>query len=87
CQYNSNVIKNNIFYKGTAFQGNEANMVISNNITSDPKFVNPGVDFHLQASSSAINAGLNESDIGLVDLDGQTRIQGNTVDCGCYEKQ
>ncbi|MFT8342204.1 choice-of-anchor Q domain-containing protein [Clostridium beijerinckii] len=87
CQYNSNVIKNNIFYKGTTVAGTKTNIAISNNVISDPKFVNTGVDFHLQAGSIAINAGLNGSDIGSVDLDGNSRIQGNTVDCGCYEKQ
>ncbi|SHK15500.1 Right handed beta helix region [Anaerocolumna jejuensis DSM 15929] len=87
CQYSSNVIKNNIFYQGTAFEGTKTSIVISNNVTSNPKFVNPGVDFHLQADSAAINAGVNDSDIGSVDLDGNTRIQGGTVDCGCYEKQ
>ncbi|WP_315071297.1 choice-of-anchor Q domain-containing protein, partial [uncultured Clostridium sp.] len=87
CQYNSNVIKNNIFYKGTAYEGTKTNIAISNNITSDPKFVNSGVDFHLQTGSSAINSGINESAIGSEDLDGNTRIQGGIVDCGCYEKQ
>ncbi len=87
CQYSSNVVKNNIFYQGTAFEGTKTSIVISNNVTGNPKFVNPGVDFHLQTDSAAINAGVNDKDIGPVDLDGNTRIQGGTVDCGCYEKQ
>lgn len=87
CQYNTNAIKNNIFYKGTAYEGKKTNIAISNNITGNPLFVNPGTDFHLQAGSSAINAGVNETETGTTDLDGNARIQGGTVDCGCYEKQ
>jgi hypothetical protein len=85
CQYNSNIIKNNIFYKGSAYEGDKTNMIISNNITTDPKFVNPGVDFHLQTGSSAINAGVNDGNIGTTDLDGNPRVNASTPDCGCYE--
>ncbi|MDP4145866.1 MAG: right-handed parallel beta-helix repeat-containing protein [Bacillota bacterium] len=87
CQFNSNVIKNNIFYGGEAYYGDKGNIVISNNITSDPRFVKTGSDFHLQANSSAINAGINDNNIGSVDLDGKKRIVGKKVDCGSYEKQ
>lgn len=87
CQFNSNFIKNNIFYEGTAFSGDENNIIISNNITSNPKFVKEGVDFNLQANSPAVNAGVNDKAIDSVDMDEKKRILGEKVDCGCYEKQ
>ncbi|MDS0526032.1 right-handed parallel beta-helix repeat-containing protein [Clostridium sp. SHJSY1] len=88
CQYNSNVIKNNIFYKGSSiYEGDKTNLNISNNITTDPKFVNPGVDFNLQTVSSAINSGLNDSNIGMADLYGNPRVNGSAPDCGCYESK
>jgi hypothetical protein len=85
CQYSSNIIKNNIFYGATDYYGTTTSIVISNNITSDPSFVTTGSDFHLKTTSSAINAGVNDTYVGSTDLDGNTRIQGGTVDCGCYE--
>ena len=58
----------------------------SNNITSEPLFVNlAGGDLHLQPTSPCINAGLNASAPGPVDLDGNPRIVGGTVDMGAYE--
>ena len=35
------------------------NLVQQNNITADPKFLNPGGDFHLQAGSPAFDAGID----------------------------
>jgi hypothetical protein len=59
------------------------NIIQQNNstITTDPLFVIPGSDFHLQSSSPAINAGL---DVNLTsDYDGSH--VGSSPDIGAYE--
>jgi hypothetical protein len=55
-------------------------------ITNEPRFVNlAGGDFHLQSNSPCINSGGNGFVSGSVDLEGNPRIAGGTVDIGCYE--
>ena len=55
------------------------------NITNDPQFV-ASDDFHLQASSPCIDAGISLPWMaGATDLDGNPRILGGTVDMGVYE--
>ena len=53
----------------------------------DPLFVNTtGFDYHLTAASPCINVGNNGDITGeTTDLDGSQRIQGGTVDMGCFE--
>ncbi len=85
CQVASNVVKNNIFYSGTIYEGNSKDIVFSNNITSDPGFVDSESDFHLLQGSPAINAGVNEATAGETDMDNNPRAAGGAVDCGCYE--
>lgn len=59
-----------------------------NNITNEPLFVGLSTqDFHLKGISPCINAGKNHSVGAGVDLDGQPRIRGTSVDLGCYEFQ
>ena len=57
------------------------------NTTDDPLFENAGLDdYHLSASSTLINAGLNDSWMtGTFDLDGNERIFDGTVDMGADE--
>jgi len=61
----------------------------TNNITANPNFVNttPGSeDYHLQATSPCIDAGLNFGWMSsITDLDGNTRIVNVIVDMGPYE--
>jgi hypothetical protein len=58
------------------------------NFTNAPLFINQGTgDFHLQSNSPCINAGKNLYVSGAKDLDNNPRIQGGTVDIGCYEYQ
>jgi hypothetical protein len=62
------------------------------NIIQDPKFVNPGTDYHLQDSSPCINAGDNHAPaLPAFDFEGNTRVMGEPqedsffVDMGAYE--
>lgn len=49
-------------------------------------FVDPGAgDWHLSARSPCLDAGENEHVATEQDLDGERRISGTRVDCGCYE--
>lgn len=57
------------------------------NITNPPLFVNNNTDFHLQSNSPCINSGKNAYATNGVDLDGNPRISGGTVDMGAYEYQ
>ena len=51
-------VRNNIVYQSGGIQNYGVGTVLSNNLTTDPKFVNPaGADLRLQAGSPAINAG------------------------------
>jgi hypothetical protein len=78
-------VRNNIVYQSGGIQNQGVGTVLSNDLTTDPKFVNPaGADFHLQAGSPAINAG---TAVGIVttDFDGLPRPQDTFVDIGAYE--
>lgn len=79
-------IEKNIFYGNTSNNvltyGTPTNVTNQNNLTSDPKFVTPGSDFHLQASSPAINAGIH---IAGYTLDFSSAAVGNPPEIGAYE--
>jgi hypothetical protein len=74
---------NNIYTSAFALWDNEGgNQVI------DPLFYDPdNGDFHVTATSPAINAGLNDApNLPETDLDGNTRILDGIVDIGAYER-
>ena len=55
------------------------------NINADPLFVSAGTDFHLQASSPAVDAGTTMSAL-MLDIAGVSRPQGAAYDIGAYEQ-
>lgn len=77
-------IQNNIVYLSGGITG-FSNAVVSNNLTTDPGFVNAGAaDFHLSASSPAIDIGITLTEVA-VDISGIVRPQGVAYDIGAYE--
>jgi len=82
------IIKNNICYLNNSGITNlGVGTIQSNNLMSDPIFVNPAAsDFHLQSGSSAINTGINLFSVGVTtDFDGFARPQAGNYDIGVYE--
>jgi hypothetical protein len=58
------------------------------NFTNAPIFIDEASgNFRLQTNSHCINAGNNLDAMGSVDLDGNPRIVGGTIDVGAYESQ
>jgi hypothetical protein len=75
-------IKNNIF----ANVGNPGAGTSGNNLTADPKFVNPANgDFHLQPGSPAIDKGTSLPEVPC-DFDGKKRPAGSGYDIGALEQ-
>ncbi|MFC1845159.1 choice-of-anchor Q domain-containing protein, partial [Thermodesulfobacteriota bacterium] len=97
--YISNPNSNNVTIKYNNLNDSRFHIEDSTNLVkdatnldnSDPLFLNPG-DYHLTASSPAIDAG-GDSDplipvvVPSVDLEGVARPQGSNVDMGAYEYQ
>jgi len=76
-QVNSNVI--------THYSCVENGDLSNHCITNDPMFYSE-FNFHFTEDSPCINAGINLPNIwDETDLDGNPRVQGGTVDMGCYE--
>jgi parallel beta-helix repeat protein len=85
--YNSGpLVKNNIVFQNLAgnIYDDGGSQISSNNLTSDPLFVNAAAgDFRLTSSSAAIDAG---TDVGIyTDIDGSARPAGGAIDIGAYE--
>jgi parallel beta helix pectate lyase-like protein/uncharacterized protein DUF1565 len=83
-------VRNNIVYRnesGITDYATGAGTVLSNNLTSDPKFVNAAAgDFHLQAGSPAIDKGADLRPQGVTtDFEGNPRPQGSALDIGADE--
>jgi hypothetical protein len=81
------VVKNNIAYKNTDFQLRSDAGIVSNNLTTDPLFVDElNKNFQLKSNSPAINTGANLSTLGVTkDYLNVTRPQGAAYDIGAYE--
>ncbi len=85
---NDSYAKNNMaFANGTDYALDQ--VTTSGNLTANPLFVNyiatGGGNYHLQSTSTAIDAGLS-SGAPTFDLDGIVRPQGAGVDIGAYER-
>jgi hypothetical protein len=80
------IIKNNIIYNNlTPIDDRGSGTLISKNLTTNPLFVKAEAnDFHLQATSPAIDAGTSISAV-TVDLQGTPRPQAAGYDIGAYE--
>jgi hypothetical protein len=83
------VVRNNISTnnRSAAINNQASGTIISNNMTTDPKFVSPlANNFRLQSGSGAIDTGFDLSSIGMTtDFSGVNRPQGSGFDLGAYE--
>ena len=98
---NGSIVTNNVFgdisCSFSAIEGGyEGDNIIILSDINQPLFVHPSLssgvsdsttslDWHLQQESVCINRGNNELVLDSLDLDGNYRIQKDTVDLGCYE--
>ncbi|MFC1827938.1 CFI-box-CTERM domain-containing protein [Thermodesulfobacteriota bacterium] len=88
---NDITIKNNDFNDtlttGYLIDGDDTNLTTAGNKNIDPDFEDPvNDDYHLLVSSQAIDAGENLApDLPATDIEGEDRIQDDTVDMGAYE--
>ncbi len=81
-------VRNNIVFGNLLnnISNTGAGAITSNNFTSNPLFVNAAAgDFHLQPTSSAINAGANILSV-TDDFDGTARPKGGAHDIGAFEQ-
>jgi hypothetical protein len=79
-------LNNCIFWLNAASQGADVYGCLGSYATADPRFVHGNFP-HLAPSSPCINAGNNSYVTTAIDLDGNPRIIGGTVDIGAYEYQ
>lgn len=80
-------VRNNIAYGNATTQilGLGVGTVMANNLTTNPRFVNPTTfDFNIQSGSPAIDAGVTLSAVQ-VDFKSTPRPQGGAYDIGAYE--
>jgi hypothetical protein len=82
-------ISNTIALGGTPLLVPNGTQLSNNLLSGDPKFVNrTNGNFHLQSSSSAINAATKTpplGGLGTKDIDNQARVRGGKVDIGADE--
>jgi hypothetical protein len=96
----TNTLNNCIIYYNTLPVSGQSNILFhccfdkvgfyggQNGFTNAPLFVNlPGGDYRLQSNSPCINSGKNSSMTSSLDLDGNPRTVGGTVDIGAFEFQ
>ena len=94
----NNISGNNIVCVNSAIEDGYSgtDLVLFDNSINNPLFVNPSlsagasdstanVDWHLQNGSVCVNRGDNSAITDTIDLDGNARIQRDTIDLGCYE--
>jgi hypothetical protein len=81
-------IRNNIYYlNGSATSGSCTSTTTSNNLSTDPSFVNAaGANFHLTLGSTAIDTGTTVASV-TTDFDAVTRPKGAAYDIGAFEFQ
>jgi hypothetical protein len=58
--------------------------LVANQVSTNPRLVNPPTDFHLQSNSPAINAGQTLATV-TVDFEATSRPQGFSHDIGAFE--
>lgn len=79
----STIFKNNISYLNA--KGDLPQATHSNNLTTDPKFVNPAAgDFGLQEGSPALDKGVTLAQV-IGDFTGKARPEGEAYDIGAFE--
>jgi len=83
------LIKNNILWQNSHdsvnVAGGASGTVQTDNSTSDPVFITPGSDFHLDVGSSLFGAGVNLYAIFTTDKDGNARPTVSAWTIGAYE--
>lgn len=85
-QYDSNVIANNILYKGKAFSGNLSHIKRSQNFTTNPKFVAENdYNFSLSKFSPALDVGIMNKFVGSEDFYGKKRVVNGKVNVGAIQ--
>ncbi|HET6349646.1 MAG TPA: choice-of-anchor Q domain-containing protein, partial [Candidatus Krumholzibacteria bacterium] len=85
--YSATILPFSLEYSLVSPGGIAGSSIGTNNLSTDPQFVKPGVgDLRLRIGSPALNAGLNSVVSGVpTDLNSQPRIAEGTVDLGAYE--
>ncbi len=79
-------LNHSCYSNGTGYITGIGSTVANNSITLFPDFVDAlGGDYRLDASSPAINTGMNSYNSTATDLRGEDRIQDGTIDMGAYE--